>query len=80
MKLQVIIVMLMPRKKKNWKLIYKGSIEEFDNSHSSYWEKQSATSKFREVRSLCDQYLIMKGLKYSDVSRLLRSTAVLKRQ
>ena len=70
----------MVSKKRNWKLIYKGSIEEFDNSDSSYWEKRTPSEKFREVRSLCDQYLKMKGMKYSDVSRLLRTTAVLKRQ
>jgi hypothetical protein len=61
-------------------LIFKGSIEEFDNSESLYWAKQTPAEKFKEVRSLCDQYLRMKGMKYSDVSRLLRTTAVLKRQ
>ena len=61
-------------------MIYKGSIEEFDNSASAYWKNKSPSEKFKETKSLCEQYLKMKGIKYSDVSRLLRTTAVLKRQ
>ncbi len=68
------------KSKKNWKVIYKGPVEGFDNADVDYWKDRSSTEKFREVRSLCDQYLKMKGIKYSDVSRLLRTTAVLKRQ
>jgi hypothetical protein len=63
-----------------WPLLYKGKIEDFDNSSFQYWEGRSATEKFRETRSLIDQAMKLKGINYSDVSRLLRTTAVLKRQ
>ncbi len=71
---------MMKARKKNWKLIFKGKIEDFDNSDSAYWSTKTTSDKFKEVKSLCDQYMKIKGIKYSDVSRLLRSTAVLKRQ
>ena len=70
--------MVVPRKK--WQLLFKGQIEDFDNSSKPYWRGKSSTEKFRETRSLIEQVMNLKGIKYSDVSRLLRTTAVLKRQ
>ena len=70
--------MAAPRNK--WKLLFKGHIEDFDNSSQQYWKEKSATEKFRETRLLIDQAMKIKGIRYSDVSRLLRTTAVLKRQ
>ena len=65
---------------KKWKLIYKGRIEDFDNSSADYWVNKSATEKFEETSSLVKQAMKIKGIKYNNVSRLLRSTAVIKRQ
>ena len=66
--------------KTKWKLIYKGDIESFDNSFHGYWKNKTTTKKFDEVRSLADQAMAIKGIDYLNVSRLLRTTAVLKRQ
>lgn len=71
----------MNSKRKNWKQIYKGKLEGFDpNISLEYWENQSVSHKFEETLSLIEQALKIKGKTLSDVSRLLRTTAVLKRQ
>ena len=66
--------------KKNWKLIYKGKISEFDNSQADFWSNKSASEKFMETRNLINQAMSIKGRSLEDASRLLRTTAVLKRQ
>ena len=66
--------------KKKWKLIFKGNADDFDPSVSlEYWKDRPAKEKFKEVKSLINQALAIKGKKYADASRLLRTTAVLKR-
>ena len=70
----------MTTSRKDWRAIYKGPIEDTDNSDHSYWKDKSATEKFREVTSLIEQAIKLKGKNYADLSKLLRSTAVLKRQ
>lgn len=64
----------------NWQILYKGSLENFDNSDQDFWKDKSTLQKFDEVKSLCQQYMNIKGINHRDVSRLLRTTAVLKRQ
>lgn len=67
--------------KKDWKIIFKGKIDDFDPSTSiDYWQSKSTAEKFKETCSLIDQALRLKGKSISDVSGLLRTTAVLKRQ
>lgn len=70
----------MPISKKKWRVQYKGDIENFDNRAREYWMSKSSSEKFRETRSLIDTAMKLKGISYKDVSRLLRSTAVLKRK
>ena len=70
----------MSSKRKNWKVIFKGDIEEFDALYSlNYWRDRLPQEKFKEVSSLIEQAISIKGRSYGDASRLLRSTAVLKR-
>lgn len=76
----VFILLEAPANMKKLDLIYKGRIEDFDNSFSDYWADKTATEKFRETTTLIEQVMKLRGIKYEDVSRLLRSTAVLKRQ
>jgi hypothetical protein len=66
--------------KDKWRLIFKGKIEDFDNTSHLYWKRRTATEKFAETKSLIDQAMKLKGINYLDASRLLRTTAVLKRQ
>lgn len=68
-------------KKSKYQLIFKGKIEDFDQKKldREYWKDKSTTEKFEEARRLADQLLIIQGRSYKDVSRLLRTTAVLKR-
>ncbi|RMD86429.1 MAG: hypothetical protein D6808_03305 [Candidatus Dadabacteria bacterium] len=71
----------MGKKGKAWSLLFKGKIEDFDPLQAlNYWKDKTTEEKFKETRSLIDQALKMQGRSYEDVSRLLRSTAVLKRQ
>lgn len=68
-------------KPKNWTLQFKGKIEDFDSLSSlDYWLKRSPREKFLEVENLISQAQKIRGKSRSDESRLLRSTAVLKRQ
>jgi len=68
-------------KKNKWKVIFKGDLDEFDSLCSlKYWENKSSTEKFKETTSLINNALKIKGKSIKDVSRLLRTTAVLKRQ
>ncbi len=64
-----------------WKLAYKGSLENFDPKTSlHYWLDRSPEEKFHEVVQLIEQAMKLKGKSLEDASRLLRTTAVIKRQ
>lgn len=69
-------------KKSKYQLIFKGKLEDFDQREldREYWKDKSTTEKFEEVRRLADIVMQIKGKDYQSVSRLLRTTAVLKRQ
>ncbi len=65
----------MDGKRREWRVLFKGSIDEFDNSMGlEYWRDKSTIEKFAETRSLIDQALLMQGKSYKDVSRFLRYT------
>lgn len=66
-------------KKKNWQVLYKGPLSGFDHEFD-FWRNKTTTEKFAEVLSLTEQYMKIKGINPKDASRLLRSTAVLKRE
>ncbi len=67
-------------KRRRWKAIFKGQMDDFDPRESlRYWKTQSTEQKFREVQRLIDTALEIKGRKDWDGSELLRTTAVLKR-
>ncbi len=65
--------------KKKWKLIYKGEIDNFDNSSIDYWKNKSADEKFAEVENLIDQAMQIKNKDRKNERELLRTTAVIKR-
>ncbi|MCI5064708.1 hypothetical protein MRY87_03170 [bacterium] len=68
------------RKKRNWKPLYRGQIDDFRPSeHANDWKDLSTEEKFRQVTALAMQVIEMKGKSYEDVSGLLRTTAVIKR-
>lgn len=68
------------KKRKNWKVIFKGKIEDFNPTESlEYWRKRTAIEKCMEVKRLADHVMKMKGQNIEYVSGLLRATAVLKR-
>jgi hypothetical protein len=70
------------KKPNKYTLIFKGKLEDFDQKalDFEYWKDKSTTEKFEEARKLADHVMLMQGKNYKDVSRLLRTTAVLKRQ
>ena len=73
--------MVLPKIKRIWKLEFKGKLENFNPCTSlDYWLKKSPAEKFREVTDLILQAQLIKGLEDKNVSGLLRTTAVLKRQ
>ena len=71
----------MSKKKRQWQMLFKGDIQDFDPAISmKYWSNRSSTEKFRETKNLINQAMKIKGKSLKNASRLLRSTAVLKRQ
>lgn len=71
----------MKTRSRNWQLIFKGSIENFTGDDSLiFWQSQPSDEKFKEVGRLIDQALRMQGKGSFYELRLLRSTAVIKRQ
>lgn len=70
----------MTDRKKEWTLVYKGPLDNFDNaSFLSFWRSQSTAAKFAETKALIEQAMTIQGKSYENVSRFLRTTAVLKR-
>lgn len=66
--------------KKKWDLIFKGKIEDFDNSCSlDYWKDKSTDEKFAEVTNLIKQAQIIKNNTDFDGSKFLRLTAVIRK-
>lgn len=68
----------MKKKSKNREVLYKGPLEGLENS-SDYWKTKSTAEKYKEVLSLIEQYMKIKGIDPEEASKSLRTTAVLKR-
>lgn len=66
--------------RKEWQLIFKGQIEDFDSSDSlTHWQSKTDLEKFQAVAELIHEAQVIKARLNYDEPSLLRSTAVLKR-
>jgi hypothetical protein len=68
-------------KRARWKMLFKGALKDFDpNCSMEYWRDKTADQKFKEVYELIVQACLIKGKSLTDASRLLRTTALIRKK